>query len=178
MVASGVLVWVQEHESALTELVLTAKHNYKISTSFIKNNERYNRVNIAKWISIRRTPSWHWLAKIRVRDCYISLFLHVVSSIHCQYNYKMYSMSSSPAQSEHMFLVEDLTDDVIITEITWLLWLMSTINFCWNKLQYGAKWMKLSPRHFHRLKLNMPQLFMFIYCAFINFVHFYVLYNV
>ena len=38
-------------------VLLITKHNYKISTSFIKNNERYNRVSIAKWISIRTTLS-------------------------------------------------------------------------------------------------------------------------
>ena len=38
-------------------MVLLAKHNYKISAIFIQNNERYNRVNIAKWISIRTTLS-------------------------------------------------------------------------------------------------------------------------
>ena len=36
-------------------MVLIAKHNHKISTSFIKNNERYNRLNTGKWISISTT---------------------------------------------------------------------------------------------------------------------------
>ena len=36
-------------------IVLITEHNYKISPSFIQNNERYNRINKAKWISIRTT---------------------------------------------------------------------------------------------------------------------------
>ena len=29
-----------------------SKHNHKISTSFVRNNERYNRLSTAVWISI------------------------------------------------------------------------------------------------------------------------------
>ena len=54
-------------------IVLVTKHNYKISTSFIQTNRRCNRVNIAKWISIRTTLSECWLAKTRTtelkKDC-------------------------------------------------------------------------------------------------------------
>ena len=43
-------------------IVLITKHNHKISTSFIKNNRRYNRSNTTKWISILTTLlSTDWL---------------------------------------------------------------------------------------------------------------------
>ena len=49
-------------------IVLITKQDQKISASFIKNNERYNRSHTAKWISIWTTLSARWLASIRVRD--------------------------------------------------------------------------------------------------------------
>ena len=48
--------------------ILMTKHNHKISTRFIKNNRRYNRLNTTKWISISTTLlSADWL-KIWRRD--------------------------------------------------------------------------------------------------------------
>ena len=49
-------------------IVLITKHSYKISTRFIQKNERYNRVNIAKWVFMWTTLSEHWLAETRTWD--------------------------------------------------------------------------------------------------------------
>ena len=53
------LFWFQIYVRAI---ILITKYNHKISTSFMKNNKRYNRLNTAEWISISTTfLSADWL---------------------------------------------------------------------------------------------------------------------
>jgi hypothetical protein len=50
-------------------IVLITKHNYKISTSSYRiTKDIIDRVNVAKWISIRTILSEPWLAKTRTRS--------------------------------------------------------------------------------------------------------------
>ena len=68
------IFWFQIY---VRSIVLITEHNHKISTSFIKNNKRYNRLTTAEWISISTTIlSADWLKYERKITWMFNIFIY------------------------------------------------------------------------------------------------------